>query len=152
MATYPMTEDTAVSVDVFFEHYRRSLSPVIWNKLYQASLVKERPFAVGVTYEDDAWTPYVLSYAKQVCYINSHLYEYDRSIRNVTGIHASWSRPIEEKFLDHRDFLMFFLKNGNSEKKHLLKRLALGYMEAFMNSYSYHKYRELKEEIDQMWN
>lgn len=152
MATYPMTEDTAVSVDVFFEHYRRSLSPVIWNKLYQASLVKERPFAVGVTFEDDAWTPYVLSYAKQVCYINSHLYEYDRSIRNITGIHASWSRPIEEKFLDHRDFLMFFLKNGNSEKKHLLKRLALGYMEAFMNSYSYHKYRELKEEIDQMWN
>ncbi len=150
MAAYPMAEDRAVSIDEFFEYYMRNLSPVIWNKLYRASLVKERPFAVNVTYEDDAWTPYVLSYARRVCYINEHLYEYDRTIRNTTGIHASWSKPIEEKFLDHRQFVMFFLKNGNPEKKSLLKRLALGYMAAFMNSYSYSKYQELKEEIEQV--
>lgn len=150
MTTYLIPEDVAVSIDEFFEGYMRSLSPVIWNKLYRASLVKEHMLATGITFEDDAWTPYVLSYAERACYINAHLYEYDRTIRNVTGIHASWSKPIEEKFLDHREFVLFFLKNGNPEKKHLLKRLALGYAGAFIRSYSYPKYQELKEEIEQI--
>ena len=150
VTTYPMVEDTAVSVDDFFEHYMRSLSPVIWNKLYRASLVKEHPFATDVTFEDDAWTPYILSYARKVCYINAHLYEYDRTIRNNTGIHASWSKPIEEKFYDHKELVFFFIQNGNQEKKHLLKRLALGYMSAFMNTYSYPRYKELKKEIEQI--
>lgn len=149
MTTYPMEENRAVSIDDFFDRYI-TLSPVIWNKLYRASLVKERPLAVNVTFEDDAWTPFVLSYARQVCYINAHLYEYDRTIRTTTGIHASWSKPIEEKFLDHKQFILFFLKNGNPEKRHFLKRLALRYVAAFMNSYSYPKYGELKEEIEQM--
>ena len=78
------------------------------------------------------------------------MYEYDRTIRNVTGIRASWSKPIEEKFLDHREFVLFFLKNGNQEKKVLLKRLALSYLGAFMSTYSYPKYKELKEEIERM--
>lgn len=147
---YPLAEDKAISVDTFFEYYMGSLSPVIWNKLYRASLVKEHPLAVGVTFEDDAWTPYVLSYAKNVCYINACLYEYDRTIRNVTGIHASWSKPIEEKFLDHRELVLFFLKNGNQEKKVFLKRLALTYLSAFMGAYSYPKYKELKDEIERM--
>lgn len=150
IAVYPMAEDTAVTVDEFFEYYMRNLSPVIWNKLYRASLVKEHPCAVNVTFEDDAWTPYVLSYAERICYINAHLYEYDRRIRNTTGIHASWSKPIEEKFLDHKAFVTFFLENGNPEKRGLLKRLALSYLAAFMGSYSYPKYGELKEEIEQM--
>ena len=149
MTTYTMEEDTAVSIDEFFDKYI-TLSPVIWNKLYRASLVKEQPLAVNITYEDDAWTPYVLSYARRVCYINAHLYEYDRTIRNTTGIHASWRKPIEEKFLDHKQFILFFLENGNPEKRPLLKRLALRYLMAFMNSYSYPKYGELKEKIEQM--
>ncbi len=149
MTTYPMEEDTAVSIDEFFDRYI-NLSPVIWNKLYRASLVKERPLAVNITFEDDAWTPYVLSYAGRVCYINAHLYEYDRTIRNTTGIHASWRKPIEEKFLDHKQFIMFFLKNGNPEKKPLLKQLALRYVAAFINLHGYPKYEELKEEIEQM--
>lgn len=150
MATYPMIEDEAVTVDMFFEQYRRSLSPVIWNKLYRASLVKGHLFAVGVTYEDDAWTPYVLSYATKVCYINAHLYEYDRTVRNSTGINTSWSKPAEDKYSDHKEFVMFFLRNGNPEKKHLLKQLALGYASAFMGMYAYPKYKELKEEIEKM--
>lgn len=150
MTSYPMVEDMAVPIDEFFEYYMRNLSPVIWNKLYRASLVKEHPCAVKVTFEDDAWTPYVLSYANNVCYINAHLYEYDRSVRASTGIHASWYKPIEEKFLDHREFVLFFLKNGNPKKKDLLKRLALSYVSAFLGSYSYFKYEELKKEVEQM--
>ncbi len=150
MTSYPMTEDTAVSIEVFFEYYMRSLSPVLWNKLYRASLVKEHPCAVRVTFEDDAWTPYVLSYADRVCYINAHLYEYDRSSRGSTAIHASWNRPIEEKFLDHRELVLFFLENGNQERKDLLKKLALVYVSAFPYSGSYVGYSELRKEIEQM--
>ena len=149
MATYSMEEDTAVSIDEFFERYM-TLSPEIWNKLYRAPLVKERPLAMNITYEDDAWTPYILSYAERICYMNAHLYEYDRTIRTTTGIHASWRKPIEEKFLDHKQFIMFFLENGNPEKKPFLKQLALRYVATFMNSYSYPKYGELKGEIEQM--
>ena len=150
MTSYPMTEDTAVSIEVFFEYYMRSLSPVLWNKLYRASLVKEHPCAVRVTFEDDAWTPYVLSYADRVCYINAHLYEYDRSSRGSTAIHASWNRPVEEKFLDHRELVLFFLENGNQERKDLLKKLALVYVSAFPYSGSYVGYSELRKEIEQM--
>ena len=149
MTSYPMTEDTAVSIEVFFEYYMRNLSPVLWNKLYRASLVKEHPCAVRVTFEDDAWTPYVLSYADRVCYINAHLYEYDRS-RGSTAIHASWNRPVEEKFLDHRELVLFFLENGNQERKDLLKKLALVYVSAFPYSGSYVGYSELRKEIEQM--
>ena len=149
MTSYPMAEDTAVSIDEFFEYYMRSLSPVLWNKLYRAPLVKEHPCAVQVTYEDDAWTPYILSYADRVCYINEHLYEYDRS-RGSTAIHVSWNKPIEEKFLDHRELVLFFLKNGNQKRKDLLKRLALVYVSAFPSSGSYLGYSELKKEIEQM--
>ncbi len=149
MVTYPMEEDTAVPIDEFFDRYI-TLSPEIWNKLYRASLVKERPLPVNITFEDDAWTPYVLSYAERVCYINAHLYEYDRTIQNTTYTNVVWRKPIEEKFLDHKQFMMFFLKNGNPEKRHFLKRLALRYIAAFMNMYSYPKYEELKEEIGQM--
>ncbi len=148
-ATYSMEEDTAVSIDEFFERYM-TLSPEIWNKLYRASLLKERPLAMNITYEDDAWTSYILSYAERICYMNAHLYEYDRTIRTTTGIHASWRKPIEEMFLDHKQFIMFFLKNGNLEKKPFLKQMALKYVAAFMNVFSYPKYGELKEEIEQM--
>ena len=60
--------------------------------------------------------------------------------------------PIEEKFLDHREIVWFFLNKGNPEKKFQLKRLALCYVAAFMGAYSYPKYGELKEEIEQLWN
>lgn len=149
MTTYPMEEDKAVSIDEFFDRYI-TLAPEIWNKLYRASLVKERPMAVNVTFEDDAWTPCILSYAERICYMNAHLYEYDRTLQSTTYTGVVWRKPIEEKFLDHKQFIMFFLKNGNPERRLFLKRLALRYVAAFMNSYSYPKYRELKEEIEQM--
>lgn len=150
LASYPITENTAVSVDDFLEQYMRNISPVIWNKLYSAALVKRHPFAVNVTYEDDAWTPYILSYAQKVCYMNAHLYEYDRTIRGTTAIHTSWSKPIEEKFLDHKQLVMFFMENGNHEKINLLKNLALAYVSAFMWAHPYPKYKELREDIEKL--
>lgn len=146
---YSMAEDTAISIDEFFEQYIRYAYPVVWNKLYRASLVKEHMFGAMV-YEDEAWTPYVLSYAKNVCYINSHLYEFDRTIRNETAGDLLQNRPIEKRFKDHRDIVIFFLRNGNQEKKALLKRLAMVYISAYMRYYTYPRYKELKEEVEQM--
>ena len=148
-AAYPMAENTAVRSEDFFEYYIRYAYPVVWNKLYRASLVKEHLFA-PVIYEDEAWTPYILSYAEKVCYINEHLYEFDRTIRNGTAGDYLLSRSVEQKFKDHRDIVMFFLKNGNQKKRELLKRLALMYASAYMGYFSYPQYRELKEEIEQM--
>lgn len=146
ISEYAMPEDKAVAVDDFFELYIQYAYPVIWNKLYRASLVKEHPFAL-VTYEDNAWTPYVLSYAEKVCYINEHLYEYDRKTRGSTAIHVSLAKPIEQQYTDRRDYIMYFLTNGNPQKRELLKKLALGYTLGFLDVFSYPKFKDLREEI-----
>lgn len=148
-AAYPIPENTAIPIDEFFEHYIRYAYPVVWNKIYKASLVKDHMFGKNI-YEDEAWTPYVLSYAKNICYINEHLYEFDRVIRSGTAGDALLGRPIEERFKDHKDIVMFFLNNGNPEKWELLKRLALVYLRSYVSYYSYPKYRELKEEVERM--
>lgn len=147
ISEFSLPENTAVPMDDFFELYIRYAYPVIWNKLYRSELIKEHPFAL-VTYEDTAWTPYVLSYAENICYINEHLYEYDRTIRSSTAIHVSKSRSDERQYIDRRDYIMFFLKNGNPQKKGLLKKLAMGYVWGFLGMYSDSKYKELKEEIE----
>ncbi len=149
IAVYSMAEDTAVSVDEFFEHYIKYAYPVVWNKLYRSALVKEYPIP-KVTYEDSAWTPYILSYAENVCYLNEHLYEYDRIIRNVTYIHTSLAKTVEKQYEDRRDYVMFFLENGNPHRKDVLKRLALGYVTGFVRSFSYPGFKEMLEEIRQM--
>ncbi len=149
ISEYPMEENTPVSFDEFFELYIGYAYPVIWNKLYRASLVKDHPFAV-VTYEDNAWTPVVLSYAEKICYINEHLYEYDRKIRSTTAIHTSISRPEEKQLKDRREYLMFFLTQGNPEKRNQLKRLALGYTLGYLDVFSHPGFKELRSEIEQM--
>lgn len=151
VGAYPIDENKAVPMDVFFEYYIRYAYPVIWNKLYRKSLVKEHPIP-SVKYEDSAWMPYILSYAENICYINEHLYEYDRTIRSTTYIHTSWGKTDEEQFADRRDYVMFFLKNGNPQKRNLLKKLAMGYALGFVHTFSFPKFKELEEEIKQLWN
>lgn len=149
IAAYPISEDTAISVNEFFEHYMKYAYPVVWNKLYRSSLVREHPIP-KVTYEDSAWTPYILSYAETVCYINEHLYEYDRIIRNVTYIHTSRAKTAEKLYKDRRDYVMFFLENGNPQRKDVLKRLALGYVTGFVHSLSHPGFKQMQEEIKKL--
>lgn len=151
VAGYSLPEDTRIPADEFFEHYMKYAYPVVWNKLYRRTLVIDHPIP-KTTYEDSAWTPCILSYAETVCYINGHLYEYDRIIRNVTYIHTSYAKTVEKQYEDRRDYVMFFLNNGNPKRRDMLKRLALGYAAGFVYSFSYPKFRELQEEIKQLWN
>ena len=147
VGAYPVEEDTAIPMDDFFEHYIRYAYPVIWNKLYRKSLVEEHPIP-AVKYEDSAWTPCILSYADQVCYIDEPLYEYDRTIRNVTYMHTTMGKTAEEQYKDRRDYVLFFLQNGNPEKRQLLKKLALGYAVGFVNAFSFSGFKELRQEIE----
>lgn len=150
ISEYSLPEDTPFSVDEFFKLYFNYAYPVIWNKLYRKSLVKEHPFAL-VTFEDTAWTPCVLSYVEKMCYINEHLYEYDRKIRSSTAIHTSAARPVEKQYMDRREYIMFFLENGNPQKRGLLKQLALGYTLGFLSVFSDPRFKELRQEVEQLW-
>ena len=149
VGAYSLKENTAIPVDDFFELYIQYAYPVIWNKLYKKTLVEEHPIP-AVTYEDSAWTPYILSYASQICYVDEPLYGYDRKLRNVTYIHTSMDKTAEEQFKDRRDYVMFFLKNGNPQKWHLLKKLALGYAVGFVNAFSFPGFKKLRKEIEQL--
>lgn len=105
---------------------------------------------IAAVYEDEAWTPYILSYADTICYMNEHLYEFDRIIRSATAGDRLLGRPIEERLKDYRDIILFLFENGNPEKKNLLKRLAQMYVRVYVSYYSYPKYKELKEMVDYM--
>lgn len=149
VGAYSLKENTAIPVDDFFELYIKYAYPVIWNKLYRKPLVEEHPIP-AVTYEDSAWTPYILSYANQICYVDEPLYGYDRMVRNVTYIHTSMGKTAEEQFKDRRDYVMFFLKNGNPQKWHMLKKLALGYAVGFVNTFTFSGFKELRKDIEQL--
>ena len=151
VSAYPIAEDTPVPFEEFFEHYLRYAYPVVWGKLYRRLLVKEHPIP-KTTYEDSAWMPCILSYADKICYLNERLYEYDRIIRNVTYVHTARRKSVEEQYEDRRDYVLFFLKNGNPKRMDMLKRLAMGYATGFVNSFSYFRFKELKDEIEQFHN
>ena len=144
-----MAEDTAVAADDFLECHYGHADPQVWNKMYRSPLVKEHPFAL-VSHEDSAWTPYILSYAETICYINEHLYEYDRSLKRFTLTAAIEASSMDKRYADRRDFVLFFLKNGNPEKKGMLKCLALEFAVYFMKESPDPRYRELYLEIERM--
>lgn len=64
------------------------------------SLIKNHPIPV-ITYENEAWLPYIISYADRICYLNEGLYEYDRSMcNNSLSIRVS-KKSADEIFMDH---------------------------------------------------
>ncbi len=151
VGAYSVKEDTPIATEDFFEHYIRYAYSVVWGKLYKKNLVKAHPIP-AVMYEDSAWIPYILSFAEKICYINAHLYEYDRTIRSATAIHNLMEKPMEEQYRNRRDYIMFFLKNGNPQKRDFLKRLALGYTLGFLEVFSDPRFKEFRQEIEQLWN
>lgn len=148
---YPMEEDKVVTVEDFFmQYYIREVGygVVVWNKLYRASLVKAHPFPV-LALEDEAWTPYILSFADKICYLDDYLYEYDRSIRNTTLARKLWNRSKEEQFQDYKKFLLFYLKNGNAKRLGLLKELARNRLDGMKMVYEYVEYERLQKQIEE---
>lgn len=122
---YPMEEDAAVTAEDFFKNYylkECGYGTIVVCKLYRASLVKEHLFP-KLAYEDEAWTPVILSYADKICYLNGRFYEYDRLIDNSL-VHKRRIKSKDELRMDARAANRHFLINGNPERIELLKELA----------------------------
>lgn len=123
---YPMEEDVAVATDDFFRNYylkECGFGTIVVCKLYRASLVKEHLFPT-LSYEDEAWTPVVLSYADRICYLNGLFYEYDRLIYDSSIVHKRKVKSKEELYKDAQAANRHFLVNGNPKRMELLKALA----------------------------
>lgn len=150
LAQYPMEENVTVTVDNFFSmHFDTGcmFATVVVNKLYRSSLVKEHLFPI-MQVEDNAWTPYLLSYAEKIRYINDCSYEYDRTIYTNTVTDKLALKPKEELYSIHKNAIMFYLENGNPKRMVLLKRLARRQLSEMGRAYKYNAYEKLWMEID----
>ena len=145
---YPLEEDAAIAMDDFLRMYTKTGYAFfsIWNKLYCASLVKERQFPL-IIFDDEAWTPYILSYADKICYLDDALYEYDRSIRNGTLVDKWFRKTKDEIFQDHKRAILFYLDHGNLERIQLLKEFAKSELGLFLRTTAYEEYEKLWERI-----
>lgn len=147
----PLEENAAVDIDKFMDAYyvHAFQFPVVWNKLYRASLVKNRLFPL-IIYDDEAWMPYVLSFADRICYLNDGLYEYDRSIRSGT-LFNKWGRKSDEEIAaNHKRAILFYLENGNPKRREMLKDLAQKELTLFADRYKNKEYVKLAKEIAEM--
>ena len=111
--------------------------------------MKEYPLP-PIVYEDEAWTPYVLSYAEIVCYLNIHGYEYDRSTCSGSLVDKWAGKSRDEVLEDHKRSIMFYLEHGNPKRKELLKKLADNELAYFGRVMSYPKYEEVRKQIAEL--
>lgn len=144
----PLQEDVAVTMDDFLRMYAVSGYALfsIWNKLYRASLVKEHRFP-EIMFDDEAWTPYILSYGDKICYLDAALYEYDRSIRNGTLVDKWFTKTVGKIFQDHKRAILFYLERGNPARMVLLKEFAKSELGLFSRTTGYEEYKKLWERI-----
>lgn len=148
---YEIQEDIKLTLDEFFTmHYMRgrACGVVIWNKLYRTSLVKERLFPC-LKAEDEAWTPYILSYADHICYLDDRSYEYVRAGLNPTLSDKVRDRSKEEFFNLYRDTVMFYLENGNQKRIEILKELARIRLLEMERANGYEEYGRLRKVIEE---
>ena len=147
-----LEEDVAVRMNEFLRMYAVSGYALfsIWNKLYRASLVKEHRFP-EIMFDDEAWTPYILSYGDKICYLDAALYEYDRSIRNGTLVDKWFRKAADEIFQDHKRAILFYLEHGNPERMELLKEFAKSEMGLFSRTTKYEEYGKLWIQIEGMF-
>lgn len=147
---YEIEENTVIDFQEFFDnHYIRDcgFGTIVWNKLYRATLVKEHLFPL-LTAEDEAWTPYVMSYAEKICYVKDCVYEYDRTVSKNTLANRDKSRSNEEQFLFYKSVVMFYLQNGNQKQMGLLKKLAQKRLAERERDYAYEEYGNLWKQIE----
>lgn len=94
----------------------------VWNKMYRTKLVQEHPIPL-LSYEDVSWTPYILSWADSLCYVDKACVEWDRKIRSFTLSNELSSRSVELKYQDRLKAVDFFYENGNPQHKEVLAYL-----------------------------
>ena len=148
---YPLKEDVAIHVGEFLRMYASEAYalPALWNKVYRTTLVKEHLLPL-IVYEDEAWTPYVLSYAEKVCYLNACGYEYDRSICSGSLV-DKWAGKLKDEVLqDHKRSILFYLEHGNPKRMGVLKNLANNELAYFARVMAYPEYEEVRKLVEEM--
>ena len=120
----------------------------IWNKLYRASIVKAHPLGKGLRYEDVSWTPCILSYAKNFCFINEPFYEWDRKTRPETFGDFLAKKPENELFEHRKQAMMFFVNNGNPQKREFMKTIARRRLARYAKNSTFDGYLKLAEKIE----
>lgn len=140
----PFDTDTAVDTDKYLDimYTTNYYNCAIWNKLYKASLVKAHPLGI-LKYEDVSWTPCIVSWAKNFCFLDTPLYEWDRKLRPATFGDVLAKMPQDELFENRKQAMMFFIENGNPEKKEYLKEIAKRRLRRYDGNSRHSGYKEL---------
>lgn len=107
-------------------------------------MVKSHPLGL-LKYEDVSWTPCILSYAKTFCILKTPFYEWDRKTRPETFGDVLAKQSEEDLFEHRKQAMMFFVENGNPEKKEMLKTIAKRRLARYAKNSSNPKYQELIE-------
>lgn len=140
----PFEEDKSINIDEYFKimYTPGYYNCAIWNKLYKADLVKAHPLGL-LKYEDVSWTPCILSYAKNFCFINTPFYEWDRKSRPETFGDVLSKMPEEDLFEHRKQAMMFFVENGNPEKLSTMKTIAIRRLRRYAKNSTHTGYNEL---------
>ena len=145
----PFAEDVPVDIDKYLDimYTPGYYNCAIWNKLYKASIVKEHPLGL-LKYEDVSWTPCILSYAENICFLKSPLYEWDRKTRPETFGDVLARQSDEDLFEHRKQAMLFFIKNGNPDKKDMLRTIAKRRLKRYAKNSSHKGYQDLIDKID----
>lgn len=108
--------------DAVISYYYRKydMEPMVWNKLYRKELFSKINFEVGILHEDKYFTPRILFYAENVCFIPyvgyNYVFEREGSIttsklqrKNLQGLDSSLHNSV------------FFLKENEPKLSRLAK-------------------------------
>lgn len=145
----PFMEDVPYDIDKYLEimYTPGYYNCAIWNKLYNAQMVKEHPLGL-LRYEDVSWTPCILSYAKKFCFLKTPFYEWDRKTRPETFGDVLAKKPEDELFEHRKQAMLFFVQQGNPEKKEYLKTIAKRRLARYAKNSPLPDYNDLIGQID----
>jgi len=144
----PFEEDKPINIDEYFEilYTPGYYNCAIWNKLYNAQMVKDHPLGI-LKYEDVSWTPCILSYAENFCFLKTPFYEWDRKTRPETFGDILAKMPEDDLFEHRKQAMMFFVENGNPDKSEILKTIAVRRLMRYSKNSTHNGYRELIEKL-----
>lgn len=93
--------------DNFFDEVHRSMTTVLWDKLYKREIFDGIRFMPGVTYEDKRAMHHILDKAKKIVYLNSWGYTYFISNDGITSTRSfKTANGDYEAAIDRYEFLI----------------------------------------------
>lgn len=103
------------------------------------------------TGSEEAWTPYILSYADRICYLNALSYECDTTIPGSTLANRWADKSNNEIFRIYAKTVLFYLENANVKVMHVLKKLARRCIFEWGQAYGYADYEKLWGKMDESY-